>query len=84
MRINDWHGESAWLQPPKALTIPHSFDCQKRMMPMEDYQTKLHAILKCAKQAAIAYYDLTGKPLGITGEIGEYESSPRIGTPGTP
>lgn len=46
---------------------------------MEDYQTKLHAILKCAKQAAIAYYDLTGKPLGITGEIGEYEAARLLG-----
>jgi len=29
-------------------------------------------ILERARQAAVEYYELTGKPLGITGEIGEY------------
>ncbi|MEN8721247.1 MAG: hypothetical protein ABF335_00010 [Alphaproteobacteria bacterium] len=29
-------------------------------------------ILGRAKQAAVEYYQLTGKPLGITGEVGEY------------
>lgn len=32
----------------------------------------VEAILEKARQAAIEYYDLTGKPLGITGEMGEY------------
>jgi len=30
------------------------------------------AILERARQAAIDYYQLPGKPLGITGEYGEY------------
>jgi len=33
---------------------------------------KIGKVLEGAKQAAIEYYQLTGKPLGITGEIGEY------------
>jgi hypothetical protein len=33
---------------------------------------KAGEILERARQAAIEYYELTGKPLGITGEIGEY------------
>ena len=33
---------------------------------------KIGKSLEKAKQAAIEYYQLTGKPLGITGEVGEY------------
>ena len=36
-------------------------------------------ILARAKQAAIDYYRLTGKPLGITGEVGEYEAARLLG-----
>lgn len=36
-------------------------------------------ILKRARKAAVDYYRLTGKPLGITGEIGEYEAADRLG-----
>lgn len=32
-----------------------------------------------AKQAAIDYYRLTGKPLGIMGEVGEYEVARLLG-----
>ena len=32
-------------------------------------------ILARAKQAAVDYYRLTRKPLGITGEVGEYEAA---------
>ena len=34
--------------------------------------TEITPIIEMAKKAAIDYYRLTGKPLGITGEIGEY------------
>ena len=37
------------------------------------------SILEVAKQAAIDYYRLTGKPLGITGEIGEYFAAKHLG-----
>ena len=36
-------------------------------------------VLKRARQAAVDYYRLTGKPLGITGEIGEYEAARLLG-----
>lgn len=36
-------------------------------------------LLDAAREAAIAYYRLTGKPLGITGEIGEYEAAKILG-----
>ena len=32
------------------------------------------ALLKKAKQLAKEYYALTGRPLGVTGEIGEYQA----------
>ena len=40
---------------------------------------KLHEILRRAKQVAIDYYEMTGKPLGITGEVGEYEAARHLG-----
>ena len=36
-------------------------------------------ILERARQAAIEYHELTGKPLGITGEIGEYLTAKLLG-----
>jgi hypothetical protein len=36
---------------------------------------QIAAILERARAAAIDYYRLTGKPLGITGEIGECEAA---------
>ena len=39
----------------------------------------IHDVLARAKQAAIEYYRLTGKPLGITGEVGEYEAARLLG-----
>lgn len=36
-------------------------------------------ILERARQAAVEYYELTGKPLGITGEIGEYLAARILG-----
>ena len=36
-------------------------------------------ILERGKAAAVDYYQLTGKPLGITGEIGEYLAAKHLG-----
>jgi hypothetical protein len=36
-------------------------------------------LLKQARAIAIEYYRLTGKPLGITGEVGEYEAARLLG-----
>jgi hypothetical protein len=40
---------------------------------------QIAAVLERARTAAIDYYKLTGKPLGITGEIGEYEAARLLG-----
>jgi hypothetical protein len=40
---------------------------------------EIAAVLERARAAAIDYYRLTGKPLGITGEIGEYEAARLLG-----
>ncbi|MGA2193492.1 MAG: hypothetical protein ABSG42_08995 [Nitrospirota bacterium] len=37
--------------------------------------SRIKEILKEAKKLAKEYYSLTGKPLGITGEVGEYEAA---------
>ena len=36
-------------------------------------------ILKDVKSLAIEYYELTGKPLGVTGEIAEFEVADILG-----
>ena len=40
---------------------------------------QIGGILERARSAAIDYYQLTGKPLGITGEIGEYLAAKHLG-----
>ena len=40
---------------------------------------ELEDILETAKDAALAYYKLTEKPLGITGEYGEYLAAKHLG-----
>ena len=44
---------------------------------MNDIQ-KIGSVLERARQAAIDYYRITGKPLGITGEYGEYIVAERL------
>lgn len=46
-----------------------------RVRPPDD----VREVLARAKQAAVDYYRLTGKPLGITGEVGEYEAARLLG-----
>jgi hypothetical protein len=41
-------------------------------------------LLGKAKKLAQEYYDLTGKPLGITGEVAEYEAARILGVELTP
>ena len=40
---------------------------------------EVRQVLARAKQAAVDYYRLTGKPLGVTGEVGEYEAARLLG-----
>ena len=42
-------------------------------------QDEILEILKEAKVLARSFYRLTGKPLGITGEVAEYEAATRLG-----
>ena len=37
------------------------------------------SILERARAAVVDYYQVTGKPLGITGEFGEYVAAERLG-----
>ena len=42
-------------------------------------QDEILEILKEAKVLARRFYRLTGKPLGVTGEVAEYEAAARLG-----
>lgn len=39
----------------------------------------IRALLKQAKAIAVEYYRLTNKPLGVTGEVAEYEAAEKLG-----
>src|SRR2546425_1030431 len=41
-------------------------------------ERKLKRLLRHAKQLAADYYRLTGKPLGVTGEVAEYEAANKL------
>jgi hypothetical protein len=45
---------------------------------MDDLE-KIGPILERARKAAIDYYKITDKPLGITGEVGEYLGAKELG-----
>ena len=40
---------------------------------------RLREILATAKRLAVEYYQLTGKPLGVTGEVAEYVAAETLG-----
>lgn len=40
---------------------------------------EIGSVLAQARELAVRYYQLTGKPLGITGEVGEYEAARLLG-----
>ncbi|MDH4847957.1 hypothetical protein E8E71_30040 [Pseudomonas sp. BN605] len=44
----------------------------------EPSETEILEVLREAKVLARRYYDLTGKPLGITGEVAEYEAATKL------
>lgn len=46
---------------------------------MIDAAEEVMSILAEAKSLAARYYDLTGKPLGITGEVAEFEAARLLG-----
>jgi len=45
----------------------------------QDQQKTLGEILERAREAAVAYHELRGAPLGITGEVGEFEAARLLG-----
>jgi hypothetical protein len=51
---------------------------------MKAHTTRVMGILGEAKRLAKEYYSLTGKPLGITGEVAEYEAARILGVELTP
>jgi len=46
---------------------------------LPEYNQKLINLLNEAKNVALRYYKLTNKPLGVTGEIAEYEAATLLG-----
>ena len=42
-------------------------------------QKKIEAVLERAKKVGAEYYRLTGKPLGVTAEVGEYLAAKHLG-----
>jgi hypothetical protein len=42
-------------------------------------EARIRDILATAKSLAVEYYQLTGKPLGVTGEVAEYVASQLLG-----
>lgn len=48
-------------------------------MAAPESQRSVKAILAKVKKLAAEYYDLTGKPFGVTGEIAEYEAAEKLG-----
>jgi hypothetical protein len=48
--------------------------------PIESGQAeRLRTIIRLVKQLAAEYYQLTGKPLGVTGEVAEYIAADTLG-----
>jgi hypothetical protein len=49
-------------------------------LPVESaQQAKIKSLLRRAKDLACEYYQLTGKPLGVTGEVAELEAAEKLG-----
>ena len=46
---------------------------------MENPQRDPREILADVKRLAIEYYAVTGRPLGVTGELAEFEASEKLG-----
>jgi len=80
------HGHENWKYVEAAKRRRHSgwCRCDKRAAPaMTAKETpeaqRVRAILARVKPLAAEYYQLTGKPLGVTGEIAEYVAAETLG-----
>lgn len=54
------------------------------MVKVPPNDERVLALLRDAKKIAREYYDLTNKPLGVTGEVAEYEAARLLGVTLTP
>lgn len=52
---------------------------EQQEIEQAQFDERLRAILKRAKSVAREYYELTGRPLGVTAEIAEYEACRLLG-----
>jgi hypothetical protein len=58
----------------------------RQLLRINDMQTKtspdsqrIREVLADAKRLAVEYYKLTGKPLGVTGEVAEFVAAENLG-----
>ncbi len=56
--------------------LPHVIDIQASV---DSINAEIFEVLRDAKVLARRYYRLTGKPLGITGEVAEFEAATKLG-----
>ncbi len=49
------------------------------LMDDTEHGQRLEQLLRQAKELAVHYYQLTGKPLGVTGEVAELEAAQKLG-----
>ena len=50
-----------------------------QLMDDTEQDRRLKQLLAQAKELAVHYYQLTGKPLGVTGEVAEFEAAQKLG-----
>ncbi|WP_049885553.1 hypothetical protein [Pseudomonas aeruginosa] len=53
--------------------------CPSTTLPSDDERQQISQLVEQAKKLAVRYRQLTGKPLGITGEIAECEAAAILG-----
>lgn len=70
-------------RPLSAKALGHLHKAAVTMEPSQELEA-IGKILKSAKRLAKRYYKLTGRPLGITGEVAEYEAVRLLGLERSP
>lgn len=80
-RLSTTATQNMWNKVQPLTLMPGSPTTAKEV---EAQQDRIMAILREAKKLAQEYRALTGKPLGITGEVAEYEAARLLGVQLTP
>lgn len=65
--------------PPMSLDVDATIQEGPIVLKEVDKDHQLKLLLNQAKSLAVEYYQLTGKPLGITGELAEFEAAQKLG-----